>query len=144
MKNKNTAPVKMLILQGPPAVGKSFYAREFIKDKSDSWVIVNRDSIRRMFGNYWVPKRENLVTDVECEAIYAAFEYGYNVVVDDTNLNPITIAHLQAIADISGAEVEYKKFYEPLDVLLERDKNRECPVGEDVIRNFYKKYYENV
>ena len=36
---------KILVLCGLPAAGKTSYAREFIKGKTD-WVIVNRDSIR--------------------------------------------------------------------------------------------------
>ena len=42
---------KILVLCGPPASGKSTYAREFIKGKID-WVIVNRDSIREGRGDY--------------------------------------------------------------------------------------------
>lgn len=41
----------ILILQGPPASGKSWYAREFIKGRID-WVIVNRDSLREGRGDY--------------------------------------------------------------------------------------------
>ena len=33
---------------------------------------------------------------------------------------------------------------ECIDVAIERDRTRDNPVGEDVIRNFYKKYYENI
>ena len=49
----------LLILQGIPGSGKSTWARKFIKDKSKSWIIVNRDAIRDMLGNYWIPSREN-------------------------------------------------------------------------------------
>lgn len=42
---------KILCLMGPPASGKSSYAREFIKGKTD-WVIVNRDSLRESRGDY--------------------------------------------------------------------------------------------
>ena len=36
---------KIIVLQGPPACGKSTWAKEYVKDKKD-WVIVSRDEIR--------------------------------------------------------------------------------------------------
>ena len=36
--------------------------------------------------------------------------------------------------------LEYKQFDISLEEALERDKNREFPVGENVIINFYNKY----
>lgn len=134
---------KMLVLCGCPASGKSTFARSFIKDKTD-WVIVNRDSIRRMFGEYWNPARETLVKNTEYNTISLALRYDWNVIVDDTNLNQLTIKELNEIALQNNAEIEFKRFDVPLDELLQRDANRENPVGEEVIRNFYKKYYENV
>lgn len=134
---------KMLVLKGCPAAGKSTFAREFIKDKKD-WIIVNRDSIRRMFGEYWEPAREALVKNTEYQTIELALKYDWNVIVDDSNLNPFTIKELNEIALKNHADIEFKKFDVPLDELLKRDKNREYPVGESVIRTFYSKYYENI
>lgn len=134
---------KMLVLQGLPAAGKSTFAREFIKGK-DNWVIINRDSLRRMMGDYWVLSREKLIKDSEDILIITALLHKYNVVVDDTNLNPKYISDLNVIAKKTGAEIEFKKFDIPLDELLKRDSNRENPVGEKVIRDFWKKYCENV
>lgn len=42
---------KILVLQGPPASGKSTYARELAEDDWN-WVIVNRDSLREGRGLY--------------------------------------------------------------------------------------------
>lgn len=131
---------KMLVLQGCPAAGKSTYAREFIKDRLN-WIIVNRDSIRRMYGEYWLPERERLVALSEESLIKLALENNYNVIVDDSNLNPKTIFRLKELAYNYNAEIEFKKFDIPLDELLKRDANRENPVGKEVIRNFYNKYY---
>ena len=135
---------KMLVLQGCPASGKSTFARKFVEGQSDKWIITNRDSIRRMFGEYWIPSRETLVKDSEYSIILLALSSGFNVVVDDSNLNPKAISDLKIIANKTKAEIEFKRFDVPLDELLKRDKNRENPVGEEVIRNFYKKYYTNV
>lgn len=36
--------------------------------------------------------------------------------------------------------IEYKDFFTPLEVCIERDSKRENPIGEEVIRATYEKY----
>lgn len=131
---------KILILCGPPANGKSTYAREFIKGKTD-WVIVNRDSLREGRGEYWVPSQEDYISDLEEFSIRAAIKRNYNVIIDATNLNPKTQEKWRKIATETKSSIEFKEFYIPYKEALERDKNRERSVGEKVLKNFYLKYY---
>lgn len=131
---------KILVLCGPPASGKSTYAREFIKGKTD-WVIVNRDSIREGRGEYWVPSQEDYISDLEEFSIRAAIKRNYNVIIDATNLNPKTQEKWRKIATETKSSIEFKEFYIPFKEALERDKNRERSVGEKVLKNFYLKYY---
>ena len=51
--------LKLVILSGIPCSGKSTWAKQFIKGKTD-WVIVNRDSIRLSRGDYWIPSQESI------------------------------------------------------------------------------------
>lgn len=131
---------KILVLQGPPASGKSTYAREFIKGKTD-WVIVNRDSIREGRGEYWVPSQEDYISDLEEFSIRSAIKRNYNVIIDATNLNPKTQEKWRKIATETKSSIEFKEFYIPFKEALERDKNRGRSVGEKVLKNFYLKYY---
>ena len=131
---------KILVLQGPPASGKTSYAREFIKGKTD-WVIVNRDSIREGRGDYWIPSQEDYISDLEEFSIRAAIKRGYNVIIDATNLNPKTQEKWRNIADETKSSIEFMEFYVPFKEALERDKNRERSVGEKVLKRFYKQYY---
>lgn len=133
---------KILILQGIPASGKSTFAREFLKEHPD-YIRVNRDDIRRMLGDYWKPDRETFVSSCEYAIILNAMDYGYNIIVDDTNLNPKTISKWKATAEYKNYDIEFKRFHISLDEALERDKNREHPVGEEVVKRFYYKY-ENI
>lgn len=130
---------KLIILQGCPAAGKSTWAREFIKGKKD-WVIVNRDSIREGRGDYWIPEQEKFISELEVFHIRKALEYGLNVIIDATNLNPTTLAKWDAIAKEFSAEVEIKSFDIPLDEAIRRDSERSRSVGEKVIRDFYNRY----
>lgn len=132
---------KIIVLCGPPASGKSTFARKFVKDHN-RWVIVCRDSIRDSLGEYWVPERENLVDKIERDNIISSINMGYNVIIDATNLNPKTIAKWEALADEFNCKIEYKEFWIPYHEAVSRDKNsdRLHHVGESVIKNFYQKY----
>lgn len=131
---------KVIILQGIPGSGKTYYAREFVKGKTDC-VRINRDDLRNMRGDYWVPNQESLITDWELGALESALKRKFNVVYDSTNLNPKTLKKVEEIIkNHSDYEIEYKLFDTPLDVCIERDSKRERPVGKMVITNFYNKY----
>ena len=134
---------KLLILQGIPASGKSTFAREWVNEDPSNRIIVNRDSIREMLGPYWMPSREKLVTGIEDDVITNGLFQGYDVCVDATNLNPKTVRKLMSYENYNDCEIEFKYFKISLEEAIERDKNRSRSVGEKVIRDFYKKYYES-
>lgn len=131
---------KLLILQGIPASGKSTFAKQWVEESSKTRIIVNRDSIRRGLGVYWIPSREELVSDIEYSIVNCGMEHDYDICLDSTNLNPNYLNQWLILADNYGYEVEYKNFDISLKEALERDKNREFPVGEKVINQFYNKY----
>lgn len=131
---------KILVLQGPPASGKSTWARAVVKDRTD-WVIVNRDSLREGRGEYWIPSQEDYISDLEEFSVRTAIKREYNVIIDATNLNPKTQEKWRKIATETKSSIEFKEFYIPFKEALERDKNRERSVGEKVLKNFYLKYY---
>lgn len=140
---------KVIILQGIPGSGKSTWAKEFLKGKED-WVRINRDDLRDMRGDYWVPKQEKYITDLEFGALRTAMNHNYNVVLDSTNLNPKTIdkikEEVKQFNDFFGEyvkdryEIEFKLMDTPLEVCIERDSKRERPVGRMIITNFYNRY----
>ena len=131
---------KLIILKGIPASGKSTWAKQWVEEDPKTRVIVNRDSIRRGLGVYWVPSREDLVSDIEYSIVNCGMEHDYDICLDSTNLNPNYLNQWLILADNYGYEVEYKQFDISLEEALERDKNREFPVGEKVINQFYNKY----
>lgn len=133
---------RLLILQGIPGSGKTTWAREFLKDKKD-WVRVNRDDLRNMRGDYWIPEQENLISFMEEQCFRGAICQGYNVILDSTNLNQKTLDRFKDIIKVLGDDnykIEYKLFSTPLDVCIERDANRPNSVGEKVIKDFYNRY----
>lgn len=132
----------LVITKGCPASGKTTFARNWVTDGPTERIRVNRDEIRRQLGPYWIPSREEYVTIVEDFMIVSALMNDYSVIVDATNMNGIKRFE-ELVESIPGnIEIVIEDFtHVPLDVLLERDKNRpkEEQVGEDVIRKFYKR-----
>lgn len=131
---------KIIVLQGPPASGKSTWARDTAK-AGTPYVIVNRDSIREARGEYWIPEQENYISDLEEFGVRSAVNRGLIPIIDATNLNPKTIQKWNDLAKELNCEIEFKTFYVPYKEALERDKGRSRPVGEKVLKRFYTQYF---
>jgi len=140
MNNKNKI---VKVLRGLPASGKSTIAKNLIQDPS--WIRVNNDDFRSMMGNdrKWNKKDEELITKVRESIIHEALLAGYNIVLDNLNLHP---KHIEWIENKLKQFPEYS--LEVIDVLCEpeicsiRDSQREKPVGDKVIFDWYHKYLE--
>lgn len=136
---------KVLFLKGLPASGKSTYARGLVQDPN--WKRVNKDDLRAMIDDgKWSRKNEKFIKDVRDETILSALDAGYNVVVDDTNLEGDHIEHITRLVDesfslvkSSNIEFETKFFDTPVSECIRRDSLRENPVGKKVIRRMYDK-----
>jgi predicted kinase len=132
---------KLIITRGIPASGKSTWATRWVLDAPEGQhrARVNRDNIRwGHFGKgYGVP--EKLVTELQNEQIKKFLGKGYDVVVDNTNLNAKSVRELLVIAFYEGAEVEFKDFPIPLPEALRRDAIRTPQVGAQVVEDFYNK-----
>ena len=131
---------KIIVLQGPPASGKSTWAHETAK-AGTPYVIVNRDSIRNARGEYWIPDQEDYISDIEEYGVRSAINRNLIPIIDATNLNPKTIEKWENLAKELNCEIEYKKFYISFKEALERDSKRERSVGKKVLINFYTKYF---
>lgn len=136
--------LKVIICQGLPASGKSTWAKAFVTKSRENFIRVNRDELRRMRGVYWLPEQEELISKWELNIILLTLEAGYNVVIDDTNLNP---KWLKILTDTLGSEVEihWQDFRGvSLEECIKRDQHRQDPVGKAVIETMYYKYIEVV
>ena len=138
---------KMIVLQGPPACGKSTKAKELLEQYGvDKAVIVCRDSIREGCGEYWVPERENYITKLENTAVDMALQSGLIPIIDATNLNEKTKNKWIRIAEGHNVEIEWIEVVVPYQEALKRDSNpdRKRPVGKKVLRSFYTRYYPDL
>lgn len=147
----------VLILRGLQGSGKSTFAKQWVNEDSEHRVRFNRDDVRNMLGKYWVPSRESLINDMFKKFLEGAiFDRTYDVVIDNMNLDEKYVKELEETVrrrnemyadceDIPQYEVEIKDFFHvPLQTCIDRDAQRENPIGEKVIRNTYNKYKNKI
>ncbi len=132
--------LKILILVGVPASGKTTQSKDFVRNNAD-WVRVSRDDFRHMLKNAQVcdPKIEDLISSLVNTVIENSLMKKLNVIVDNTNLK---VKYLDSIIEKFkySADIDFRIFDISLDKAIARDNNREMKVGEDVIRKMYKSY----
>lgn len=136
---------KIILCRGIQGSGKSTWAKQWVLEDPEHRVRFNNDDIRNMLGKYWVPSRERIVTEIKKDFMINAMELGYDIVIDNMNLNSNEVTYYKDLAAstsrlISPYVVEFKDFFIPLEVCIERDSKRENPIGEEVIRATYEKY----
>lgn len=124
---------EFIILQGIQGSGKSTWALDWVKEQPTRRIRVNQDSIRKMFGKYWVPDREKLVEIIRNECIKEAIVAGYDIVCDDMNLNPNAINDIVKVAKSMkpNISIEYKLFNTPLIDCIKRVDTRNSKLPED-------------
>lgn len=149
---------KLILTVGIPGSGTTFYARNFVNESPTTRIRINNDDIRNMLGPYWVPEREDLVSNTKRNIAIYAIQQGYDIIVDNMNLNPREVKFWQDLIEAHNNyiinpnivtpswvqweyEIEFKYFLDtPLEECIRRDSLRENPIGEIVIRNIYEKY----
>ena len=132
---------KAIITRGLPGSGKSTWAINYCKKNKD-WIRVSRDDLRRMRGEYWIPKQEDLITFMVHSIASAVYDYGKNLVIDETSLNKHNFECTKNfLVDVIGFDlVEVKDFDVPLEECIKRDLKREHSVGKDVITKMHSMY----
>lgn len=127
--------VKLLMLKGLPASGKSTYAKELV---TQGWVRANKDDIRAELFPRYEFKNEKEVVAIEDDRIKDALRIGKNVVVDDTNFNQQE--RLEKIAKEFEVEFEVLFIDTPVEQCIKRNRNRAKNVPMEAILGMYRKY----
>lgn len=143
---------EVIILQGIQGSGKTTWAKNWVQEDPKHRVRFNQDDIRNMFGVYWVSSRESLVKAMRDSFLNGAMLEGYDIVLDNMNLNQKTLDEIKEIVEEfnkwislspvdSHYDIKYQTFFDtPLEECIARDSKREHPIGENVIRSTYNKY----
>lgn len=135
---------KIIMTKGLPASGKTTWAKLEVAKSKGKIKRVNKDDLRAMVdaGTY-SKDRENHILEIRDELITKWLGDGKDVIVDDTNLNPIHEQALRLIAEELGAEFEVKDFTDvDVDECIERDLKRPNTVGKKVILEMYNRFFK--
>lgn len=147
---------KIIVLRGLQGSGKSTWAKKWVNEEPEHRVRFNRDDVRNMLGRYWVPSRENLIDSMYWNMIEQATATGYDIVIDNMNLNEKYVEDIKKFVEETNLwldqskadfryEVEVKDFFHvPLQTCIDRDAQREHPIGERVIRSTFNKYKDKI
>lgn len=140
---------KIILTRGIQGSGKSTWARQWVEEDPINRVRINNDDIRNMLGKYWVTEREPLVSDIKQDIATNVMNRGYDIVVDNMNLNPKEVKFWKDIVKYNNEvnpvskysyEIEFKDFFISLDECIRRDAMRPNPIGEKVIRDTWRRY----
>ena len=138
---------KLILTRGIQGSGKSTWARQWVEEDPENRVRINNDDIRNMLGPYWITDREPLVSDIKLRMAEEAMNRGYDIVVDNMNLNPKEVKYWKNVVGTQNGdpdgydyEIEFKDFFIPLEECIRRDAMRPNPIGEKVIRETWKRY----
>lgn len=104
-----------------------------------------------MLGKYWVPSRENMVSAMKLHFVRAAMLNGYDIVVDNMNLNPKEVKWWEDEIFLFNEQpknykykLEFKDFFIPVEECIRRDSLRPNPIGEKIIRETWNKYKHTI
>lgn len=132
--------MKLIMLIGLPSVGKSTWAREHYDDHC----VFSSDNYRRhLFGDESDQSHNNDVFTVlyrDMEGMFKAQDPPI-VVFDATNLNAKRRKHAIDLAHKYAYDVEAAVFVAPLDVILQRNSQRDRVVPEESIRMKYRTFH---
>lgn len=128
--------MKVTILKGLPASGKSTKAKELVEASGGKTKRINKDDLRAMLDSERFSKeREQYVVRVRDTLLAQALQERYDVIIDDTNLHEKHEKRIREIAAAVGADVEVDDSFlkVPVKECIRRDALRANPVGKKVI-----------
>jgi len=136
----------IIVMQGGIAAGKSTKAREIVSKLPDTSLRVSKDDIRSMLHDSRHSKpNERIVNLIQDEIIRIGIENNQTVVVDNTNFGN-AIIHISALAQLIDPNIGMQIIQVPIEVeeAIRRDSLRDKSVGEKVIRDYDKRYGDQV
>lgn len=136
---------KLLVVRGLPGSGKSTFAQKWVDEDPDWRVRINRDDLRKMIANKFhglSRHQEETVSKLEETMVRSALEAKLSVVVDALHLRASYSKRWLELGAELDVPVVNEDVWVDLELAIKRDSERERVVGEDVIRDMYKRFFQ--
>lgn len=127
---------------GLPASGKTTMAREMLA-QDVNLVRINKDDLRQTLyaGTKWNGRREQMVIQMQTAMIAAAISKNKNIIIDDTNLNPVHVDRFETMVRDTGYILKNLDFTDvSMQTCIQRDATRDKKVGANVITKMALQY----
>lgn len=136
--------MKAWVTVGISASGKTFWAsQQEAVDINRDWIRFNVIAPGADWSSYkFNKKKENEVTLIQEQMVMDALSKDQDLIISDTNLNPVTRNKWITLLTDIGYDVEIKEFEVSLETAWKRDSVRKNGVGHSVIYNQYQKWLE--
>lgn len=126
------------ILIGLPGSGKTTYAKECI-DKNSNAIHISSDSIRKeLYGDESIKGNNEEVFSLMETRTIETLKNEKDVYYDATNMTRKDRAHIISVC--KDYEIRAVVVWSTYETCVERDKNRNRTVGEDVIKRMMKRF----
>lgn len=130
---------KLILLIGPPGVGKSTYANELTEFECNI-VHLSSDNIRaELWGDASIQGDNNEVFSLMQKRTIEALNNGKSVIYDSTNMTRKDRACIISQCP-KFVHIEAHIIWVPIEMCIERDVNRERTVGKEVIDRMLKRF----
>jgi predicted kinase len=135
--------LKAYVTVGLQASGKSTWARDLLKKEPGKWKRINRDLLRELLDDsVWTPENERFIVRTRDMLMCESLKKGFNIIIDDTNLKRRNFDDIVEVIRRTNLDVHVMEKFFPVELeeAIKRDAGRTRPVGEQVIRDTYKKF----
>ena len=105
--------MKLLVLKGPLASGKTDFAIKKIEsEKDEKWVRISRDDLKKMKGSPLSEGQYMLINAWEDNCVIHSLVSGHNVILDSLNLNDDYNKKREEMLKgmFPAVEIEYQEF----------------------------------
>lgn len=135
--------LKIVMLCGAPASGKSTWGKQEVAKDPLNWVRISNDDLRNSFNGYvFSADYEKFITDTRNFLIREALKREKNIIIDNVNAASRHWETTCKIAKEANKDVMVmtKNFFGELEALLERNSKREgtARVPDDAVKRFFK------
>jgi len=129
------------LMKGLPGSGKSVWAKDLVRNYPDQYKRVSKNDLRMMLdaGKY-SSENEEFILNLRDQIILLALQSGKNVIVDDTNLDPIHEAHIRDLIKGKARLIIEDFTNTSIETCISNDLRRLNSVGERVILALYEKW----